>query len=84
MRNVLAIVPKGNAEMVAAAIRTIVAQPGAEHVGEQFEVISGDAPQNKSSRSRRYSATPKTTCSPSPASPPPTGRSSGRPSHSRG
>src|SRR4051812_42230067 len=40
MRNVLAIVPKGNAEMVAAAIRTIFAQPDAEHVHEQFEVIA--------------------------------------------
>jgi transposase-like protein len=40
MRNVLAQVPKGNAEMVAAAIRTIFAQPDAEHVGDQFEVIA--------------------------------------------
>ena len=41
MRNVLAVVPKGNAEMVAAAIRTIFAQPDAEHVEEQFDVIAG-------------------------------------------
>ena len=40
MRNVLAVVPKGNQEMVAAAIRTIFAQPDAEHVREQFEVIT--------------------------------------------
>src|SRR4051794_7259817 len=40
MRNVLAVVPKGNAEMVAAAIRTIFAQPDAEHVLDQFEVIA--------------------------------------------
>lgn len=40
MRNVLAIVPKGNQEIVAAAIRTILAQPDAEHIHEQFEVIS--------------------------------------------
>jgi transposase-like protein len=40
MRNVLAQVPKGNQEMVAAAIRTIFAQPDAEHVHEQFEVIA--------------------------------------------
>jgi putative transposase len=40
MRNVLAVVPKGHAEMVAAAIRTIFAQPDAEHVHEQFEVIA--------------------------------------------
>ena len=40
MRNVLAVVPKGNQEMVAAAIRTIFAQPDAEHVREQLEVIA--------------------------------------------
>src|SRR6187431_3287111 len=40
LRNVLAIVPKGNQEMVAAAIRTIFAQPDAKHVHEQFEVIA--------------------------------------------
>ena len=40
MRNVLAQVPKGNAEMVAAAIRTIFAQPDAEHVRSQLDVIA--------------------------------------------
>jgi putative transposase len=40
LRNVLAQVPKGNADMVAAAIRTIFAQPDPEHVHEQFEVIA--------------------------------------------
>jgi transposase-like protein len=40
MRNVLAKVPKGNAEMVAAAIRTIFAQPDPDHVLEQFETIT--------------------------------------------
>jgi putative transposase len=40
MRNVLAVVPKGNAEMVAAAIRTVFAQPDAAHVHEQLEVIA--------------------------------------------
>lgn len=40
MRDVLAVAPKGNSEMVAAAIRTIFAQPDAEHVHEQFEVIA--------------------------------------------
>ena len=40
MRNVLAVVPKGNAEMVAAAIRTVFAQPDAEHVHEQLEAIA--------------------------------------------
>ncbi len=37
----LAQVPKGNAEMVAAAIRTIFAQPDAEHVRDQLDVIAG-------------------------------------------
>jgi putative transposase len=41
MRNVLARVPKGNGEMVAAAIRTIFAQPDAEHVHSQLDVIAG-------------------------------------------
>jgi transposase-like protein len=40
MRNVLAQVPRGNAEMVAAAVRTVIAQPDAEHVREQFETIA--------------------------------------------
>ena len=40
MRNVLAQVPRGNAEMVAAAVRTVFAQPDAEHVREQFETIA--------------------------------------------
>ena len=41
LRNDLAQVPKGNAEMVAAAIRTIFAQPDAQHVREQLDVIAG-------------------------------------------
>src|SRR3954449_13201111 len=41
LRNALAQVPKGHAEMVAAAIRTIFAQPDAEHVREQLDVIAG-------------------------------------------
>lgn len=39
-RNALDAVAKSNAEMVAAAIRTIFAQPDAAHVAEQFEVIT--------------------------------------------
>ncbi|WP_024287948.1 IS256 family transposase [Cellulomonas sp. KRMCY2] len=39
-RNVLDAVSRTNAEMVAAAIRTIFAQPDDAHVGEQFEVIA--------------------------------------------
>jgi hypothetical protein len=38
---VLAQVPKGSAEMVAAAIRTIFAQPDASHVHDQLDVIAG-------------------------------------------
>jgi transposase-like protein len=41
LRNVLAQVPKGHAEMVAGAIRTIFAQPDAEHVRSQLDVIAG-------------------------------------------
>jgi putative transposase len=41
LRNVLAQVPKGSAEMVAAAIRTIFAQPDATHVNDQLDVIAG-------------------------------------------
>lgn len=41
LRNLLAQVPKGNAEMVAAAIRTIFAQPDASHVCDQLDVIAG-------------------------------------------
>lgn len=40
MRNVLARVPKGSAEMVAAAIRTIFAQPDAAHVQAQLTEIA--------------------------------------------
>ena len=40
LRNVLAQVPKGHAEMVAAAIRTIFAQPSPIHVRGQLEVIA--------------------------------------------
>src|SRR3954465_11916054 len=41
MRNVLAQVPRGNSEMVAAAIRTIFAQPEDEHAHSQLDVIAG-------------------------------------------
>jgi putative transposase len=41
LRNVLAQVPKGSAEMVAAAIRTIFAQPKADMVTDQLGVIAG-------------------------------------------
>src|SRR3954452_5351383 len=38
-RNVLGKVPKGSADMVAAAMRTIYAQPDADHVHDQFDEI---------------------------------------------
>jgi putative transposase len=41
LRNVLAQVPKGSAEMVAATIRTIFAQPDQAQVREQLGVIAG-------------------------------------------
>jgi putative transposase len=40
LRNVLAAVPKGHAEMVAAAVRTIFAQPSPVHVRDQLQVIA--------------------------------------------
>ena len=40
MRNVLSRIPKGHGEMAAAAIRTIFAQPDADHVREQFDTIA--------------------------------------------
>jgi putative transposase len=40
MRNVLARVPKGSAEMVAAAIRTVFAQPDAAAVADQLVSIA--------------------------------------------
>ena len=40
MRNVLAKIPKASGEMVAAAIRTIFAQPDATHVETQFDEIT--------------------------------------------
>ena len=40
LRNVLGQVPKSHAEMVAAAIRTVFAQPDAEHVRSQLDVIA--------------------------------------------
>jgi putative transposase len=40
-RNVLAKVPRGSAEMVAAAIRTVFAQPDAAAVADQLDSIAG-------------------------------------------
>ena len=40
LRNALARVPKGKAQMVAAAIRTIFAQPDSTHVAAQADVVA--------------------------------------------
>lgn len=40
MRNVLSRVPKASAEMVAAAVRTIFAQPDAAHVRSQLDEVT--------------------------------------------
>lgn len=40
MRNVLAVVPKGSQDMVASIIRTIFAQPDAEHVHTQLDEVT--------------------------------------------
>ena len=40
MRNLLARVPRGSADMVAAVLRTIFTQPAAVAVAEQFETIA--------------------------------------------
>lgn len=40
LRNILSRIPKGSAEMVLAAIRTVFAQPDAAAVGEQLDEIA--------------------------------------------
>jgi putative transposase len=73
---VLAQVPKGSAEMVAATTHTIFAQSGPAQVREQLGVIAGmhDPPVPGS---RRCRTTRPTTSPPSPRSPSGTGRRSG-------
>ena len=68
MRNVLADVPKGDQEMVAAAIRTIFAQPDAEHVADQFEVIAAMLGRQLPKVEADARARPTTTSSRSPTS----------------
>jgi putative transposase len=58
-------VPKGSAEMVAAAIRPIFAQPDATHVHDQLDVIAGMLGRQSPS-SRRCCATRPRSCWPSP------------------
>ena len=40
MRNILTALPKGRQEMVASIIRTIFAQPDAEHIDAQFDEVA--------------------------------------------
>jgi putative transposase len=40
LRNALGVIPKSNGAMVASIIRTIFAQPDAEHVNAQFEEVT--------------------------------------------
>jgi transposase-like protein len=78
MRNVLARVPKGNAEMVAAAIRTIFAQPDAEHVRSQLDVIAGTLGRQFPQVETMLREAARI-CWPSPAFRSVTGRRSGQP-----
>ena len=68
LRNVLTCVPKGNDEMVAAAVRTIFAQPDAAHVRDQLDVIAAMLGRQFPVWRRRC-ATPPTTSWRSPPSP---------------
>jgi putative transposase len=83
LRNVLAQVPKGSAEMVAAAVRTVFAQPDTAHVREQLDVIAPCSDGN-SPRSKRCCATPPPTSPPSPTSRSATGKRCGPPTRSNG
>jgi transposase-like protein len=83
MRNVLAKVPKGSAEMVAAAIRTIFAQPDAEAVHEQLASIA-DKLGRQFPAVQRCSPRRRPTSAPSRPSPRATGAGSGAPTPSSG
>jgi transposase-like protein len=83
LRNLLAQVPKGSAEMVAAAIRTIFAQPGPVHVRDQLDTIAAMLGR-QFPKVEACSATPAMTSPPSPASRSATGRRSGPPTRWNG
>ena len=70
LRNVLAQVPKGNAEMVAAAIRTDLRPTRRRATSATSSTSSPGCSAGSSPRSRPCCGTPPTTCSPSPASRP--------------
>ena len=84
LRNVLAQVPKGSAEMVAAAIRTIFAQPDAAHRPRTARGDRRDARpavrQGRGDAARRRRGPARV----HRASRPRTGRRSGRPTRSSG
>ena len=83
LRNVLAQVPKASAEMVAAAIRTIFANP-TPSTSANSSTSSPPCSAANSPRSPPCSAKPPTTSPPSPTSPSSIGRRSGPPTHSSG
>jgi putative transposase len=83
LTNVLAQVPKGSAEIVAAAIRTVFAQPDAAHVHEQLDVIAGMLAASSPSSSACCPGQPRS-CWPSPPSRWRTGRRSGQPTRWNG
>ena len=64
--------------MVAAAIRTIFAQPDAAAVAEQLDAIADKLGRQFPAVGGDARATPRATLPPSPPSPPPTGARSGR------
>jgi putative transposase len=80
MRNVLAKVPKASAEMVAAAIRTIFAQPDAAHVRSQLDEVARMLEAQFPDVA--CCATPVRISSPSRRSPSRTGARSGPPTRS--
>lgn len=82
-RNLLACVPKGNQEMVAAAFRTIFAQATGQEMALQWDHVR----QTFGGRFEKAALSwmvPKRRSSPSAPSPTPTGASSGRPTPSSG
>ena len=77
-RNLLATVPKGHQEMVAAAFRTIFAQASPEEIAAQWDHVAAMFAE-RFPKAAALMAGPRKRCSPSAPSPGPTGASSGRP-----
>jgi putative transposase len=78
VRDALAKIEKGSAEMVAATIRTIFAQPDAAGVHTQLHVVA-DTLTAQFPQVARMLTDAETDRPPTPPSPAPTGRRSGRP-----